>query len=160
MAAPQRIDDRTRRVTPVSAPPEQRAAVQAFSKLLEQSHRGKRLSKCKLVGPNGEMVVPESVFVLLERAAEVLARGDAVTLVPIGKAVTTQQAADLLNVSRQYLVRLLEDGKLPYTKTGKHRRLRVEDVLAYRAQRDKERAAKLRELTEMSEELGGYSELR
>jgi hypothetical protein len=53
------------------------------------------------VGPNGERIVlPEAAFYVLERVAEVLARGDAVTVVPVGKELTTQQAADLLNISR------------------------------------------------------------
>jgi excisionase family DNA binding protein len=72
--------------------------------------------------------------------------------------MTTQQAADLLNVSRQYLVRLLDDGKLPYDRTGKHRRLKMEDVLAYKKQRDLERDNKLDEIAKLTEELGGYGE--
>jgi excisionase family DNA binding protein len=87
---------------------------------------------------------------------EVLAHGDAITVVPVGKELTTQQAADLLNVSRQYLVRLLDEARIPYTKTGKHRRLRVEDVLAFKNARDTYRDASLRALTELTEELGGY----
>jgi excisionase family DNA binding protein len=100
------------------------------------------------------------VFYILARVAEVMARGDAITVVPVGKELTTQQAADLLNVSRQYLVRLLDEGRIPYTKTGKHRRLRVEDVLHYKEERDKERRAALDELTQLSEESGGYDELK
>ena len=94
----------------------------------------------------------------LARIAEVLARGDALTIVPVGAVMTTQQAADLLNVSRQYLVRLLDDGKIPYDRTGKHRRLKIEDVLAYKQKRDLERDEKLGELAKLTEELGGYDE--
>jgi excisionase family DNA binding protein len=96
----------------------------------------------------------------LQRVAEVMARGDSITIVPVGHEVTTQQAADMLNVSRQYLVRILDEGRIPYSKTGKHRRLRIEDVLVYKEQRDKERRDKLGALTQMSEELGGYDELK
>lgn len=71
-----------------------------------------------------EVAIPEAVFYVLERVAEVLARGDSLTIVPVGKELTTQQVADLLNVSRQYLVRLLDEGRIPFTKTGKHRRRR------------------------------------
>lgn len=78
------------------------------------------------------------------------------TVVPVGKEVTTQQAADLLNVSRQYLVRLLEERRLPFRKTGKHRRLRIEDVLTFKSQRDKDRRAGLRELSQVTQEFGGY----
>ena len=148
-----------RRMTPVAAPPEQQAQLAALSKALEEMVRlpKRRAPKCQLVGPKGESIaLPESVFYVLERVAEVLARGDSITVVPVGREVTTQQAADLLNVSRQYLVRLLDENRLPFRKTGKHRRLRIEDVLAFKQARDKDRRAGLRELSLMTQELGGY----
>ncbi len=147
----------------VSAPPEQIKKIEAFSQLLDaMAHQqGRRESRCQLVGPDGESIpIPETVFSLLERVTEVLARGDAITVVPVGKELTTQQAANILNVSRQYLVRLLDQGRIPHTKTGKHRRIRVGDVLVFKRKRDRSRRAALDELTELSEELGGYSELR
>jgi len=153
------MEDQIRRMTPVAAPPEQQAQVAALSKALEQMvHPPKRRApKCQLVGPKGESIpLPESVFYVLERVAEVLARGDSITVVPVGREVTTQQAADLLNVSRQYLVRLLDEGRIPFRKTGKHRRLRIEDVLAFKEKRDKDRRAGLRELSQMTQEFGGY----
>jgi excisionase family DNA binding protein len=101
------------------------------------------------------------MFHLLARMAEVLARGDAVTIVPVGQELTTQQAADLLNVSRQYLIRLLDANALPFTRTGgKHRRLRIEDVLAYKAKRDHERREGLDELAALTQDMGGYPELK
>src|SRR5690606_10498250 len=112
-------------------------------------------------GPTGEAIpIPESVFHVLVRVAEVMARGDSLTIVPVGQELTTQQAADMLNVSRQYLVRLLDEGRIPYTKTGTHRRLQIDDVLAYEELRDEQRRASLDELTHMSEDLGGYDELK
>lgn len=79
---------------------------------------------------------------------------------PVEQQVTTQEAADLLNVSRQYLVRLLDAGTLPFTKTGTHRRVRVEDVVRFKTARDAERAAALDELTAMTEDVDGYEELK
>lgn len=160
-AAPS-LEERLRRMTPVSVPAEQQAEVAALSRLLGiPGPRKKRAPRCQLVGPQGERIsLPPSVFHVLERVIEVLARGDAITVVPVGKQLTTQQAADLLNVSRQYLVRLLDEDRLPYTRTGKHRRLRIEDVLAFKEKRDQERGAALDELTQLSEELGGYDELK
>ncbi len=74
----------------------------------------RRAPKRQLVGPKGERIaLPESIFYVLERVAEVLARGDSITLVPVGREVTTQQAANLLNVSRQYLVRLSTAATMP-----------------------------------------------
>jgi excisionase family DNA binding protein len=162
-AAAHTMEDLIRRMTPVAAPPEQQAQVAALSKALEDmAHQRKRAPKCQLVGPRGENIpLPESVFYVLERVAEVMARGDSITVVPVGREVTTQQAAELLNVSRQYLVRLLDEGRISFRKVGKHRRLRVEDVLSFKAARDKDRRAGLRELSRMTEEFGGYdSELK
>lgn len=159
VAAAHTMEDLLRRMTPVAAPIEQQAQVAALSKALEEmAHRTRtRAPKCQLVGPKGESIaLPENVFYVLERVVEVMARGDSITVVPVGREVTTQQAADLLNVSRQYLVRLLDEGRIPFRKTGKHRRLRIEDVLSFKETRDKDRRAGLRELSRMSEELGGY----
>ncbi len=153
------MEDRIRRMTPVSAPPEQHAQVVALSKALEGiAHTRARTSpRCQLVGPGGISIpLPESLFYVLERVAEVMASGDSVTVVPVGREVTTQQAADLLNVSRQYLVRLLDEERIPFRRTGKHRRLRIEDVLAFKEKRDKDRRAGLRELSLMTQEFGGY----
>lgn len=153
------MEDRIRRMTPVAAPPEQHAQVVAVSRALEGiAHtRARTAPKCQLVGPGGTSIpLPESLFYVLERVAEVMASGDSVTVVPVGREVTTQQAADLLNVSRQYLVRLLDEERIPFRKTGKHRRLRIEDVLAFKEKRDKDRRAGLRELSRMTQEFGGY----
>jgi excisionase family DNA binding protein len=165
MEAPQlTLEDEIRRMTPVAVPPEQRAELVALFKALEgMTHQPKqRPPKCQLVGPKGEAIaLPESVFYMLERVVEVLARGDSITVVPVGRELTTQQAADLLNVSRQYLVRLLDEGGIAFRKTGKHRRLRIEDVLEFKTQRDKDRRAGLRELSQMTQEFDGYdSELK
>jgi excisionase family DNA binding protein len=158
------MKDLIRRMTPVAAPPEQRTQVAALSKALEgMAHRPrKRAPKCQLVGPKGEAIsLPESIFYLLERVAEVMAGGDSIAVVPVGREVTTQQAAHLLNVSRQYLVRLLDEGRIPFRKTGKHRRIRIGDILSFKETRDNDRRAGLRQLSRMTEEFGGYhSELK
>jgi excisionase family DNA binding protein len=70
--------------------------------------------------------------------------------------LTTQQAADFLNVSRPYFIRLLEQGAIPHTKTGSHRRVRLDDVLAYKRQRDAERRRALDDLVALSQEMGLY----
>jgi excisionase family DNA binding protein len=149
-------------MTPVAAPPEQQEEVAAIHQLLGEAvrTRRRRSPQCTLVGPSGEAIpIPESVFYILERVAEIMARGDSITIVPVAKELTTQQAADILNISRQYLVRLLDEGRIPHTKTGKHRRLRIEDVLAFKELRDEQRRAALDDLTRASEDLGGYDEV-
>lgn len=159
--APHTMEDLIRRMTPIAVPPEQQAQVAALSKALEGMNRAtrRRAPKCQLVGPKGQSIaLPETVFYVLERVVEVMARGDSITVVPVGREVTTQQAADLLNVSRQYLVRLLDEGRIRFRKTGKHRRLRIEDVLSFKENRDKDRRAGLRELSQMTQEFGGYDD--
>ena len=161
MASPasQSLESRIRRMTPVTAPQEQQAQVEELSRALENivrsSSRG--AGRLQLVGPRGTSVnVPESVVLLLERVAEVLARGDAISLVPVSQEITTTKAAEILNVSRQYLVRLLGEGRIPFRMTGKHRRLRVGDVVVYKARRDRDRMAALRELSRLTRRYGGY----
>jgi excisionase family DNA binding protein len=149
--------ERIKRLEPMRAPREDRAQLAELSTALRASPRS--AEHYELISPNGERHrIPESVIRGIERIAEVLARGDALTIVPVGARMTTQQAADLLNISRQYLVRLLEDNQIPYDRTGKHRRLKVEDVLAYKQRRDRERDEKLDELARLTDELGGYDE--
>ncbi len=71
---------------------------------------------------------------------------------PLTMDLTTQQAANVLNVPRQYLVRLLEEGSIPFTKTGARCRVRMDDLLRFKAKRDDDRKAKLDELSQLSEE--------
>jgi excisionase family DNA binding protein len=111
------------------------------------------------VGQNHEEVeLPPSVLRLLRQVIGHLIRGDHVTLVPLHRELTTQEAADLLNVSRPYLVRLLGEGKIPYRKVGTHRRVLFQDLMEYRQARDAERRRGLARLTQESQDLGLYSE--
>jgi excisionase family DNA binding protein len=110
---------------------------------------------------------PEQVRVTLPAAAlrllvEVLghmAAGKAVTIVPYSAELTTQEAAEILNVSRPYVVRLLESGQIPYRTVGPRRRIRFEDLMAYKREDDAQRRVVARELTKQAMELGlGYEE--
>ena len=109
----------------------------------------------RIVGASGEEVaIPASLLQILRQAAHYLAQDKLVSVVPLDKELTTQQASDILNVSRPYLVRLLEEGALPFTKVGTHRRVRFNDLMQYKQRRDAERRQGLAELTQMSQEFG------
>jgi len=111
-----------------------------------------------LLGPDGERIdLPESAFEALRVIIEAMADGRSIRLVPHDKEFTSQEAADILHVSRPHLIKLLDRGEFPFHRVGAHRRIRIEDVLAYRDRRDAERQAALSHLARLSEELpGGY----
>jgi excisionase family DNA binding protein len=105
--------------------------------------------------PDGEAVVlPEAATRLLLHILDEMANGNAVALVPMHAELTTQQAADMLNVSRPFLVRLIEEGRLPHRKVGTHRRVSVDDLTAYRRRAEAEREAALAELAAETRRLG------
>ncbi|MFP2926731.1 helix-turn-helix domain-containing protein [Pyxidicoccus sp. 3LG] len=144
---------------PIALPAEKLPLAQRIRRQLETATdaRSARRQAPLLVLPNGEQVeLPEEAAALLRDLFAALADGEAVSVVPLHRELSTQEAADLLNISRQGLVNLLEAGKLPFHKHNKHRRIRAADLLRYKRQRDEERAEGLRELTQLSEESGDY----
>ncbi|UCH26326.1 MAG: helix-turn-helix domain-containing protein [Trueperaceae bacterium] len=99
------------------------------------------------------LTIPAPALQLLQQILQQMATGHAITLTPLQAELTTQQAADLLNVSRPYLVGLLEEGKIPHRKVGSHRRVLSRDVLDYRARFEAQRQEVLRELAKQAQEL-------
>jgi excisionase family DNA binding protein len=147
---------------PETAPP-----TEDESRLARES--GRQLSQ--LLGANGEsqvfiragdqsereIAIPAPAVRLLVDVLTEMAKGNAVTLMPVLAELTTQQAAEFLNVSRPFLVNLLEEGKIPYRKVGTHRRILVSDVMAHKQQVDKQRLKTLEELADQAQELDmGY----
>ena len=104
-----------------------------------------------------QVELPTSALRLLIDILAELAEGNTVKVVPIHAELTTQEAADLLNVSRPHLVKLLEDGALPFHRTGKHRRVRLADLTAFKAQRDRMSEQAMEELAKQAQGLDmGY----
>jgi len=113
----------------------------------------------KLVTPQGsEIRLPYSILKALMEVVHEMARGNAVRVMPIHAELTTQQAAELLNVSRPFLVSLLEQGEIKFRKVGTHRRILLEDLLVYKDRRDRERLSALDELAKEDQRLGLYEE--
>lgn len=103
-----------------------------------------------------EAIVPAVAVRLLADVLAKLSEGQAVTLMPLHAELSTQQAADLLGVSRPYFVKLLEQGKLPFRKVGEQRRVRYAHLLGYLEQERHESRLALDELVALSEEMGLY----
>jgi len=108
-------------------------------------------------GQEETIELPAGAVKLLVEILEDMASGRAVTIVPQNAELTTQQAADFLNVSRPFLIQLLEEKRIPFRLVGTHRRVRFEDVLRYKEAIDAERRKVLDELAAEAQKLGlGY----
>jgi excisionase family DNA binding protein len=96
--------------------------------------------------------LPPGAVALLMDILEAMAAGHGVTIIPESAELTTVQAAEVLNVSRPFLIKLLDDGVISHRKVGKHRRIRMEDVMAYKAAIDRERESVLDQLAREAQE--------
>ena len=133
------------------------AAAKALAGLVTRPRRGraKRISlEARDDSRRVTAEVPREVFELFLQLLTELAQGRAVTIVPGNKEVTTQEAADLLNVSRPYFVQLLEEGRIPFRKVGTRRRVRFEDLMTFKNRDDAARRKVADALAKEAEELG------
>ena len=102
------------------------------------------------------LIVPREAAVLLSQILGYLANGEGVNVMPDSAELTTQQAAEFLNVSRPYLIKLLESEQIPFRRVGSHRRIRFRDLRLFQSRDDLQRRQAADELTELSQELGLY----
>ena len=147
---------RTRRSPP---DPAERQAAKGSAQVLERyaaSHSGARL---RLVDDANEetLELPPAAILVLHQVLLATAAGRRVTLVHESQELSTHQAAEVLNVSRPFLIKLLDQGAIPYRRVGRHRRIRADDVAAYKAGIDHERESVLAALVKDAQEQGhGY----
>jgi excisionase family DNA binding protein len=140
-------------------PASERGAAAILLGVLEPTAAPPQRRTVRLLGPKDETaVLTRNIAEAFLHMIKLLAQGRAVAILPADGALTTQAAAELLNVSRQYLVRLLDEGALPSFKVGAHRRVRTQDLLAYKEVRDAKRHRALDRLVELTETFGGYND--
>jgi excisionase family DNA binding protein len=100
--------------------------------------------------------IPLNVLKLLAQMLKTMSEGKPFSLVPMATEVTTQKAAEILGCSRPHFVKLLEEGKIPFTKVGKHRRIKFDDVMTYRKRMKRKQKQHLIDIMKADEELGLY----
>jgi excisionase family DNA binding protein len=133
--------------------------VRSFQEIVDRLGAHGELQPPELVLSDGSrLLIPEPLAEVLREVAQSLAEGHAVTVVPRHTTLTTQQAAEFLGISRPTFVKLLEDGALPFTQPGRHRRIRLDDVLAYRSRVRQARSEALDELAALSEDMDLYAD--
>ncbi|WP_433166501.1 helix-turn-helix domain-containing protein [Kribbella sp. CA-247076] len=121
------------------------------------SHADERDIRVAVGGdPDDTLALPRSAVELLARVLAHMAAGQAVSVVPAHAELTTQQAADLLNVSRPFLIGLLDAGEIEYRKVGKHRRVRADSLLDYKRRDDRVRREAADELAQLNRDMGLY----
>lgn len=141
--------------------PEDATLAQASSQILAshlQKHQPYRTIKLIQDDVLSEtVIIPTAAFDLLVEILVQMAQGNAVSIVPFKQELTTQEAADILNVSRPYLVGLLESGVIPYRKFGTRRRILIQNLMDYKNLIDAQRMQTLEELAAQAQELNmGY----
>jgi excisionase family DNA binding protein len=141
-------------VRPGTVPPGKLAE---FERALEPADRSGHTPR--LVGPDGVTIeLPEGIHSLLVAIVENLKAGNGVTVIPMHAELTTVEAAEILNVSRPFLIKQLEGGTVPFHMVGTHRRLRLADVLACRDRMGAQAADALAAMTAEAEELRVYDQ--
>ncbi len=147
--------------TVAPTPDDMRLAQESSRRLTRFLAAKPRLALCVRIIPDDEpeesISIPAPAFRLLNEILTEMAKGNAVTLIPVHAELTTQQAADLLNVSRPFLVEQLEKGAIPFRKVGTHRRIPFKELMAYRQTMDRNRLKALDALSAQAQELNmGY----
>ena len=110
----------------------------------------------EIEGSNDKIVLPLSALKFLEEVLKNISQGKIISIVPMATEVTTQKAAEILGCSRPHLIKILEEGKIPFTKVGRHRRIMFEDVVAYKRKMKEEQKQHIIDIMSADKEDGLY----
>jgi excisionase family DNA binding protein len=136
---------------------EQMQAQASYSYLISALGQLKsELAEIEIEETGEKIKVPRRALVLLGNILKAMSEGIPISIVPLATEVTTQSAAEILSCSRPHLVKLLEEGKISFTRVGKHRRLMIEDVLKYKQQMKSEQKQHLIGIMNADEDSGIY----
>ncbi len=136
---------------------EQQAALESFDALAASLVKLKNSNpEIEIEETHEKIRIPITALKLLAKILQEISKGNPISIVPIATEITTQAAAEMIGCSRPHVVRLLEEGVLPYTKVGKHRRIKFEDVATYKEQMKVNQKRSIQRLMELDEETGLY----
>ncbi len=136
---------------------EQRTALESYDALASSLDQLRsEFPEIEIEETEEKIRIPVSALKLLARILKEISQGNPISIVPIATEITTQAAAELLGCSRPHVVKLLEEGKIPFTKVGKHRRIRYEDLAAYKKEMKSIQRQRIQELMELDEDSGLY----
>jgi excisionase family DNA binding protein len=136
---------------------DQKLAIESYSALATMlEHLNAEHTEIEIEETSEKIKVPLSALKLLSEILKTMAEGKMVSIIPVATELTTQAAAEMLGCSRPYLVKLLEEGKIAFTKVGKHRRIKFDDVMSYRKQMKEQQKKHIIEIMNDDEETGLY----
>jgi excisionase family DNA binding protein len=126
----------------------------ALALVIEQLHSEQ--AEIEIQETNEKIKIPLSALKLLGDILKAMGQGKLISIVPIATEVTTQAAAEILACSRPHIVKLLEDGKISFTKVGKHRRIKFDDIMKYRNEMKEQQKQNIIDIMNLDEETGLY----
>ncbi len=136
---------------------EQKVAIASYIAIASAiQHLKSDRAEIEIEETSDRIVIPVKALKLLSEVLKAMSEGKPISIVPIATEVTTQKAAEILGCSRPFMVKLLEEGKIEFTKVGKHRRILLEDVMAYKKQMKEEQKKLIVEMMNFDEDLGLY----
>ena len=136
---------------------EQRAARESYEALVSSIEQLRtEMPEIEIEETEDKIRIPINALRFLASILKEISRGNPVSIVPIATEITTQTAAELLGCSRPHIVKLLEEGKIPYTTVGKHRRIKYEDLVTFKKEMKSRQRSKIQELMQLDEESGLY----